>query len=180
MIKKWHTIKDSIAFKGNIFRYRQIERESTTNDLKGKFDVLDFLDWVNVVAISADNELILVKQYRHGIDDVTLEVPAGAIHPGEDHLVAAKRELREESGYLSDDWSFLGTVHPNPAIQSNRCSLYLAKNCVYDGAPTLDPLEEIEVVLRPMSLLNEMIFNQEIQHSLTLNALYFAQLKLQS
>ncbi|PIP91671.1 MAG: NTP pyrophosphohydrolase [Bdellovibrionales bacterium CG12_big_fil_rev_8_21_14_0_65_38_15] len=180
MIKKWRTTKDSIAFKGNIFRYRQLDRESTTNDLKGQFDVLDFLDWVNVVAVTSSNELILVKQYRHGIDNVTLEVPAGAIHPGEDHLLAAKRELREETGYISNHWKFLGVVQPNPAIQSNLCSLYLAENCIYEGEPQLDPLEEIELVLRSKSQIKQMILNQEIQHSLTLNALYLADLVKES
>lgn len=176
MIKKWRTLKDEVTFKGRIFRYRQIERESTTQKMHGHFDVLDFLDWVNIVAITSDNELLFVRQYRHGVDDITLEVPAGAVEPGEDHLLAAKRELREETGFVSNKWKKLGVVQPNPAIQSNRCSLYLATDCTLEGEPQLDPLEELEVVKIPKSSLIELIKNQEIQHSLTLSALFFAQL----
>ncbi len=180
MIQKWRTLKNQDTFKGRIFRYRQIERESTTQNMRGMFDVLDFLDWVNVVALTPKNELLLVRQYRHGIDDITLEVPAGAVNHGENHLLAAKRELREETGYISKNWKFLGVVRPNPAIQSNRCSLYLAENCQYEGEPQLDPLEEIELVLKPKNLVKEMILNQQIQHSLTLNALYLADLLKES
>ena len=154
MIKKWRTLKDEVAFRGRIFRYRQIERESTTQKMHGHFDVLDFLDWVNIVAITSDNELLFVRQYR----------------------LAAKRELREETGFVSNKWKKLGVIHPNPAIQSNRCSLYLATDCTLEGKPQLDPLEELEVVKIPKSSLIELIMNQEIQHSLTLSALFFAQL----
>lgn len=124
MIKRWRTLKDEIAFKGRIFRYRQIVRESTTQEMRGDFDVLDFLDWVNIVAITTDNRVLLVKQYRQGVDDVTREIPGGAIHKGEDPRLAAIRELREETGYECKSIESLGLIQPNPAIQSNHCHIF--------------------------------------------------------
>lgn len=178
MIKRWRTLKDEVAFKGRIFRYRQLVRESTTQEMRGDFDVLDFLDWVNIVALTTDNKLLLVKQYRQGVDDITLEIPGGAVHMGEDPKLAAIRELREETGFEAKTIESLGVLQPNPAIQSNRCHIYLARDCVKVGEPELDPLEELEVEQRSISHVNEMIKNGEIQHSLVLSALFLSGLFL--
>lgn len=179
MIKKWRTLKDELVFKGKIFRYRQLERESTTQTMRGSFDVLEFLDWVNIVAITAKQEIILVKQYRQGVDAVTREIPGGAIHIGEDPLVAAKRELREETGHEAKAWHRLGVIQPNPAIQSNRCHIFLASECYEVGALELDPLEELEVEKISLDLMRELIVTGEIQHSLVLAAMLLAQERIE-
>ena len=76
------------------------------------FTVLDGVDWINVIAVTKDQQIVLVKQFRHGIEALTLEIPGGAVDPGEAHQSAAVRELREETGYTSERWEHIGTVHP--------------------------------------------------------------------
>lgn len=180
MIKRWRTLKDEIAFKGRIFRYRQLVRESTTQEMRGDFDVLDFLDWVNIIALTTDKKVLLVKQYRQGVDDITREIPGGAVHLGEDPKLAAIRELREETGHECKSIEALGIVQPNPAIQSNRCHVYLARDCVKVGEPELDPLEELEVESVAVEELMKLVEDGEIRHSLVLSALFLAGSKLKS
>lgn len=175
MIKRWRTLEDKVAFLGRIFRYRQLRRESTTQEMVGDFDVLDFFDWVNIVAITEDHQVLLVRQYRQGIDDVTLEAPGGAVHPKEDPKLAAIRELREETGFEAKSWLSLGKVAPNPAIQSNTCHVFLAQGCYKVGEPELDPLEELEVVSVPSSELISLVEQGEIRHSLVMAAIFLAQ-----
>lgn len=174
MIKRWRTLQDETVLKGRIFRYRQLVRESTTQDMRGDFDVLDFLDWVNIVALTEDNQVLFVRQYRQGIDDITLEVPGGAIHIGEDPKLAAIRELREETGHEAKSIEYVGVIQPNPAIQSNRCHIYLARDCIKVAEPELDPLEELEVSHFSLDDVREMIRDGEIQHSLVLNSLFLS------
>lgn len=108
---------------------------------------LDLADWVAVAAITAGGQVLLVRQHRHGVDDVTLEVAGGIIDPGESPEQAALRELREETGYVADAVEPLGWVHPNPAIQGNRCWMFLARGARRAGEPDGDEHESVEPVL---------------------------------
>ncbi len=174
MIKRWRTISQNEPFYGRIFRYRQVRRCSTTQTMEGDFDVLDFSDWVNIVALTEDKRVLLVRQYRQGVDDVTLEIPGGAVHRAEDPLLAAQRELREETGHEAKTWLSLGTVQPNPAIQSNTCHIYLAQDCFKVGEPMLDPLEELEVESVPSKELRQLVNSGTIRHSLVMSAVLLA------
>lgn len=174
MIKKWRTLKDEVRFTGGIFRYRQVERESTTQVMRGHFDVLDFAHWVNIVALTKNGEVICVKQYRQGVDDVTIEIPGGAVHRGEDPILAAKRELEEETGHIATEWIALNEMMPNPAIQGNRCYVFLAIDCMKVGELKLDPLEELEVELIKKKEFLQMIDQGVIAHSLTIASSFYA------
>ena len=88
--------------------------------------VLETPDWVNVVALTEDEQLILVQQYRFGTSNVTTEIPGGMVDRGEAHADAAQRELREETGYAARTWTYLGAVEPNPAFHDNLCHHWLA------------------------------------------------------
>lgn len=134
--------------------------------------VIDCPDWVNVVPITADGEVVLIKQYRHGVESHTLEIPGGIIDPGEDPRVAARRELREETGF-DGAVELLGEVVPNPAFQNNRMFCFVARDVRLDGAPQPDPTEEIEVVTVPLDRVPELIANQRISHSLVVVAFSF-------
>lgn len=136
-----------------------------------------FPDWVNVVAVTDDKHLVLVRQLRHGIDEVTLEVPGGAVDPGEDPATAAMRELREETGYGGGRVVPLGHVAVNPAIQDNRTWLFAALDVRRVGAPQPDPTEQIEVVLRETSETSALLDYGEITHSLAVVALQRALLR---
>ena len=134
------------------------------------FYVLDLPDWINVIALTDDGRVPLVRQYRFGIEELTLEIPGGMCNGDEDPLDAAKRELREETGYESDDWTALGWVHPNPPLQNNRCHTFLARSARKTSEPQLDPNERIEQALVPLAELPKRIEDGEITHALVLAA----------
>jgi ADP-ribose pyrophosphatase len=171
VIKRWRLLSDKEAFRGRIFRYRQVRRESTTQKMVGDFDVLDFLNWVTIIALKEDGQVLLVRQYRQGLDEVTRELPGGAVHLNEPAIEAAKRELLEETGHIGVDWIDLGIVQPNPAIQTNLCHVFLAKDCRKIASPSLDPLEELEVESVSLQELFWLVEQGEIRHSLVLSAL---------
>jgi 8-oxo-dGTP pyrophosphatase MutT (NUDIX family) len=173
MIKKWKNTRKQIHTRGKIFTYYEVEAENQEGNLRGTFDLLEFGSWVNIIALDKQDRMILVEQYRIGSDQVMLEIPGGAIDQGEAPLEGAKRELLEETGYVSEEWVELGKVDPNPAFMNNTCYTYLAKNCVDTGKQNLDHLEEIELKFVPVEDRYSLIQKEKITHSLIVSAFYF-------
>lgn len=169
----WKTIETKNILKGHIFRYIQVRRQSPKTQEVGEFDIVQCSNWVNVIAITPDQKVVLIKQYRHGTNSYTVEIPGGAINHNEESLTGAKRELEEETGYTSSNWKFLGKVDVNPAFMSNTCEMYLAMDAVKTKSQNLDPFEEIEVFLDDVKNLNQLIISGEITHSLVVAAIYF-------
>ena len=135
------------------------------------FFVINPPDWVNVVALTPDGQLVLVRQFRYGINDFSLEVPGGVIDAGEDPLAAGVRELREESGYVGTAARLLGSVHPNPAMQSNRCHLILVENARPVADLDWDPDEEFAILTKPVDEVYALAATGGITHAMVLNAL---------
>ena len=135
-----------------------------------QFLKLDCPDWVNIIAVTNERQMVLVEQYRHGTDEMTVEIPGGAVDPGESPETSAARELEEETGYRASELIEIGRVEPNPAFLSNRCWTYLAIGCRNDGTVNLDPSEEIAVVLAPLDDFGRLIDNGTITHSLVIAA----------
>ncbi len=171
MIKKWKTNNYTNILNTFVFNYFSAERENDSGELKGKFDILECRNWVNVFAFNKNNQLILVKQYRHGIDDITIEAVAGVVERGEEPLIAAKRELLEETGHTSAEWTHLGRVSANPAFMNNYCDYYIAKNCEKTSEQNLDALEEIDLLSLSLDEVHLKIRSGEIHHSLFLAGL---------
>ena len=138
-----------------------------------RFTVLRGADWTNVIAITKDEKVVLIRQFRHGTDRVTLEIPGGAVDAGETHREAAARELLEETGYVANRWTQLGGVHPNPALQNNVCSTWLAEGVVQLSEPRLDEGEAIEVKTVALSDIKPLIARGEITHALVVAAFFF-------
>lgn len=172
-MKKWMTLETRNILKGHIFRYLQVSRQSPTTMKVGEFDIVQCANWVNVVAITPEQKIVLIKQYRHGTDSYTIEIPGGAINHEEDPLVGAKRELLEETGYTATKWIKLGKVDANPAFMTNTCETYLALDAIKTENQNLDPFEEIEVFLDDVKNINQLIKEGEITHSLVVAAIYF-------
>lgn len=134
--------------------------------------VLEGRPWCNVVAVTADERLVMVRQFRFGVRDVTLEIPGGLVDPGEDHSVTARRELQEETGYTSDSWAYLGGIYQNPGLQDELCHLWMATNVTFAGAPeNHDSTEHIAVDLMSKDHVREAVFDGRIRHPHALVAL---------
>jgi 8-oxo-dGTP pyrophosphatase MutT (NUDIX family) len=155
-----------------IFRIRRHTAVSPRTGVAGRYVTLEAPDWVNVVAITPAAQMIMVWQYRHGVDRYTLEIPAGMVEPGEEPLAAMQRELAEETGYVSEGWSKLGAVHPNPAYQGNVCHHFLALTCRQAGEQRLDAGEDIEVRLVALPDVARMIGDGTLDHALEIAAFF--------
>jgi ADP-ribose pyrophosphatase len=141
----------------------------TTPGGDAEFVRLRVPDWVNIAPITTDGKLVLIRQHRHGIDAPTLEVPGGIVDGDEQAGVAAMRELREETGYGGGVLHQLGWVHPNPAIQDNRTTLFAVLGVEELAEQELDAHEEVEVTLLPLRDLEWLMRTGGITHALALN-----------
>jgi 8-oxo-dGTP pyrophosphatase MutT (NUDIX family) len=138
------------------------------------FYVLRCPNWVNVIPITASNEVVLIEQYRHGSDSITLEIPGGIIDPhDESSQHAGSRELLEETGYRAKEMIFLGRTHPNPALQGNYCDMYLAPTVEKVQSPQFDWAEDIELKLVPYEHIPSLIETGAISASLVIAAFHF-------
>ena len=150
-------------------RFDTVENPRTGKALRRV--VLEAPTWTNVVALTPERRVVFVRQFRFGTERVTTEIPGGVVDPGEEPLEAARRELREETGYTSDRWSLLATIEPNPAFQSNLCLQYLAQDARKTHEVELDDGEDIEVALIEIEEVCRLIRAGEINHSLVVSAL---------
>ena len=170
-IKKWAIESENIEYQTPIFTLKRRKMKSRIRDKSSDFYIIEAPDWVNILALTEDEQVIMVKQYRHGIDDITIEIPGGAMDPDDtDPQKAAQRERLEETGLQSSNWEYLGAVSSNPAIFNNVCHFYLAKQCVNVSEQNLDPFEEIEVSTMPLKQFLEKVDKGIIHHSLIVAA----------
>ena len=137
-----------------------------------EFHVIGAPSWAGVLAVTESDEVVLVRQYRHGASRVTLEIPAGLVDPGEDPRDAAIRECLEESGYRATNAVSLGVVNPNPALFSNRLYAYLATDVEPVSKIKNVGTEQTEVVLVPVRRLAQMMLSGEIDHALVIATLW--------
>jgi ADP-ribose pyrophosphatase len=170
-LQAWQTLKRKRVLNHPVLQVDLAQR-SRGGEEAHEFVVLHSPDWVNVVPLTSDGQVVLIRQWRHGTGEVTLEIPGGLIDPGESPGVAGARELEEETGYQPDRMEPMGWVHPNPALFSNRCYTCLALGCKKVGPPRLEDTEQIQVELKPLEKLPELIKNGEISHSLVVVALF--------
>ena len=133
--------------------------------------VLESVDWVNVVALDADGRSLMIRQYRFGVGYTTLETPGGMVDPGEASKTAAARELLEETGFASDNWSYLGAVEPNPAFHNHLCHHWLAQDVYRAQTQNLGDGESIALEFMTEEQVRAAVVSGELKHALALSAL---------
>ena len=173
MSQPWTFLYSKILYACRIFTLKKEGYRSPRTGKAHDFFLLDSSDWVNIIPLTADGRVILVKQYRLGTKDFSLEIPGGMLDQGEPPAGAAVRELLEETGCAGDEPVLLGIVHPNPAIQTNRCYTYLVKNVVFKALPKQDSTEDIEVQSAPLPDIPRLILEGKITHALVIAAFYW-------
>ena len=176
MIENWQLLKERKMLEAVPFNV--LRRDYLRPDKKGEFNafVLQMPDWVNIIAYNAKNEVLLIRQFRFGSSNVELEIPGGCIEEGEEPLAAAKRELKEETGYEGDDWEFLGVVDSNPAVQTNKCYTFRCK-VGEKGTTNFDENEIIESEFVAKEKVRDFIRSGKITNTYIIAAFFWEALK---
>lgn len=173
MIKPWPIIRSQSNQFFRVFSVRMDTSLSPRTGMEHDFYIIESRNWINVIPLTADHQVVMIRQYRHGSREVTLEIPGGLIDPGDTPEKAAARELLEETGYGAEEYVQIGVVNPNPALFNNRCYTFIARNAQKIRAPMPDQTEDIEVVLMPISDIQELISRGEVDHAMVIAAFYW-------
>lgn len=167
---RWITKTENKEYETPIFNIFKRRAQLPEEGLESDFYIIDAPAWVNVIAVTGEQQLILVEQFRHGIEELTWEIPGGVTDPGETPEDTARRELREETGFVSECWTALGSLSSNPAILNNRTYLYLAEACIREGNQQLDANEYITVREYPVQDFLRMVRDGKVHHSIVVAA----------
>jgi len=171
----WEVVSEKQIADCKIFNIHEERCRHPVDGREGDFYSIASRDWVNTIAITPTGEIILVRQYRFAIRELSWEIPGGIIDPGESPLAAGLRELQEETGYVGENARLLAHCSPNPAILRNRCHFAYVENARLIANLHLDPNEEIEVCAVPVDEALEWALDLKICHTLTINALFYLQ-----
>jgi ADP-ribose pyrophosphatase len=174
---RWPRISSREIADCRIFKVREDTCERDRDGKQSGFYIIECPNWVNVIAVTPEREVVLIEQYRYGAEEILLEIPGGIIDPGEDVETAARRELLEETGYSSDKWIKLGESLPNPAMQNNTVFHYLALDCEKNAETAFDEHESMVTKLTPLSGIDELISSGVISQSQVIAAFHFLKLK---
>ncbi|MFX0100784.1 MAG: NUDIX hydrolase [Candidatus Hodarchaeota archaeon] len=180
MVNKWK--KTSVKHKGS-FKIFDVKKQTYINPMTGE-EVPTFViksnDWINIIATTLDDEIVLIKQFRFGSNKVELEIPGGLVENGEEPAAAAARELKEETGYAGDEAVLIGAVNPNPAIHEHTCYTYWIPRCQKVQEPSFDDANEIiETELASVNNVKKHVKEGRITHSLVIDAIFWFLLKME-
>ncbi|MGD8961117.1 MAG: NUDIX hydrolase [Desulfobacterales bacterium] len=174
MIPEWSILKRQQVADYNIFSlHKKQVRSPRTGEIREML-ALQFPDWVITLALTRQQEVVMIRQYRHGTEQVCLELPGGLVDPDDTSPESsAQRELLEETGFTVSNIRLIGECYPQPAILSNRCFFYLAEDAVKTQQQELDAGEDIEILTVPLKDIRVKIQNKEIDHGMVLQAFFF-------
>ena len=173
MVEKWKKVDSSTINDYRIFKLRQDRSRSPRTGQTHTFFIMETGDWINIIPVTTEGKVVFIHQFRHGTEEVTLEIPGGMADDGDPSaLEAARRELREETGYVADEILYLGSVAPNPAFLTNRCHTYLALGARHVDQPQFDSAEDIGVEEIELGHVPLLISSGRITHALVVAAFY--------
>lgn len=175
---KWETLKSEYLFKRPWLTVRKDCVRIPSGEINDEFYVLEYPDWVNVIAITEDGQFVMERQYRHGLGKTCYEIPAGVIEDNETPLEAARRELMEETGYGDGEWSVLMTLSGNSSTTNNLSHCFVAEGVrKLSDKQHLDRTEDITVCLLSKDQVFDLMVNDQVKQSLMAAPLwkYFAE-----
>ncbi len=172
-VEGWDVYPDRVLFKTPVVTIKAGPVRCKRSGKQKDFYLFDFPDWVNIVALTPERNMVLIRQFRYGSNRLEIEIPGGMVNEREPPVEAGCRELLEETGYAGSNARIIGKVCPNPAIQRNYCHTVLVENAVKVAEPSMDDMEDIECFLRSEKETIELIATGAIDHGLVLNALMF-------
>jgi 8-oxo-dGTP pyrophosphatase MutT (NUDIX family) len=174
-IEKWQILDSELVFNNKWSKVRRDRVKLTNETIIDDYFINIRPDIALVFPLTINGDVVFVRQYRHGVREILIELPAGSFDPQtENSLEAAHRELEEETGYISDCLVKIGTLYDNPVKDTNKIHVFLAKNAVPLGKQNLDITEDIEIVLIPLQDVEQKIFAREIAVSGSIAAIFLA------
>lgn len=174
----WKRNKSETVADCRVFTVRKDFCRRDSDGAEATFFVVENPDWVNIIALTKAEEVILIEQFRHGAEEIILEIPGGMVDAGESHTMTAARELAEETGFTPREVILLGKSRPNPAIQNNWIYHYLALDCEKSGEVKFDEHESIAAKLVPADEIENLIADGTIMHSLVIAAFHYLEIYL--
>lgn len=174
---KWKVVKSEYLIKRPWLTARKDLVELPDGRQNDEYWVLEYPDWVNVIAITEDGEFIMERQYRHALGNTCYELPCGVMEKGEKPLESAQRELLEETGYAGGEWELMMSISPNPGSQTNMAHCFVAKGVKKVAGQKLDDTEDLTVHLLTVDEVRSLMKNRQIIQALMLAPLwrYFAE-----
>ena len=176
----WKTLSSTYIHTGPWATLRSDRCEMPNGHIVEDYYVLEYSNWVNAVAITEDNKILIVKQYRHAAEIISTELPGGVIDAGETPEQALRRELLEETGYQFDDFELLCMTYGNPSTANNKTWCYLARGGKKVQGQVLDEQEDLIVVQHTLDEVKDLVLNNKIAQAMHCAGLFYALVKLKA
>jgi 8-oxo-dGTP pyrophosphatase MutT (NUDIX family) len=174
----WKLLESKHVYRDRWLQVRADKCELPDGRIMEPYYVIEVPDWTNMVIITKDDRIVLVKQYRHAYGSYTLELPGGILEKDELPMDSAKREMQEETGFVSNEVEFLMKISPNPALNNNTAYFFLARNAEKLTNTNFDPFEDIVIETYSKEELKQLLLEGKLQHGVQQGAIYQAMLKL--